>query len=133
MALHNRAFGNIVVHSENGRFVVTITAALSALPAMIWNNSSAAASGIATYAISSITISSYLVHRRVTRLSSLLFLASMSSFTISAAVVKRTRFLCHLRQLPADRGQLELLGILTNRRLLNRNRCGAHWITPLTG
>src|SRR5271165_5369623 len=48
MALHNRAFGNIVVHSENGRFVVTITAALSALPAMIWNNNSAAASGIAT-------------------------------------------------------------------------------------
>src|SRR6516162_946947 len=48
IALHNRAFGNMVVHSENGKFVVTITAALSALPAMIWNNNSAAASGIAT-------------------------------------------------------------------------------------
>ena len=58
MALHNLAFGNMAVHSENGRFVVTITAALSARPAMIWNNSSAAASGIATYAISSITINS---------------------------------------------------------------------------
>ena len=56
MALHNLAFGNIVVHSENGRFVVTITDALSARPEIIWNNSSAAASGIATYAISSITI-----------------------------------------------------------------------------
>src|SRR2546422_7174160 len=43
------------------------------------------------------------------------------------------RLFGHLRELPADRGQLELLGILTNRRLLNRNRCGAHWITPLTG
>jgi hypothetical protein len=27
MALHNRAFGNIVFHSEKGKFVVTITAA----------------------------------------------------------------------------------------------------------
>ena len=35
IALHNLAFGNIVVHSEKGRFVVTITAALSARPAMI--------------------------------------------------------------------------------------------------
>ena len=48
-------------------------------------------SGIATYASSSITINSYRVHRCVTGLSSLLFLASISSFTISAAVVKRTR------------------------------------------
>src|SRR6266568_6727806 len=48
IALHNRAFGNIVVHSENGRFVVTITAAFSARPAIIWNIISAAASGIAT-------------------------------------------------------------------------------------
>src|ERR1700739_3233219 len=30
IALHSRAFGNIVVHSENGRFVVIITAAFSA-------------------------------------------------------------------------------------------------------
>src|SRR5450432_1587134 len=29
-ALHNRGFGNTVVHSENGRFVVRITAARSA-------------------------------------------------------------------------------------------------------
>src|SRR5260370_33182860 len=59
MALHNRSFGTLVVPSKNGSFVVTITAALSARPAMIWNNSSAGASGIATYAISSITINSY--------------------------------------------------------------------------
>jgi hypothetical protein len=35
IALHNLAFGNIVVHSENGKFVVTITAARSARPAII--------------------------------------------------------------------------------------------------
>jgi hypothetical protein len=35
---YNLAFGNIMVHSENGRFVVTITAARSARPAMIWNS-----------------------------------------------------------------------------------------------
>lgn len=29
-ALHSRGFGNTVVHSENGRFVVTMSAALSA-------------------------------------------------------------------------------------------------------
>ena len=29
-ALHKRGFGNTVVHSENGRFVVTMSAALSA-------------------------------------------------------------------------------------------------------
>jgi hypothetical protein len=34
IALHNLAFGNIVVHSENGKFVVTITAARSARPAV---------------------------------------------------------------------------------------------------
>lgn len=34
IALHNRALGNFVAHSENGRFVVTITAAHSARPAM---------------------------------------------------------------------------------------------------
>jgi hypothetical protein len=34
IALHSRALGNFVVHSENGRFVVTITAARSARPAM---------------------------------------------------------------------------------------------------
>jgi hypothetical protein len=69
----------IVVHSEKGRFVVTITAALSVRPAMIRNNSSAAAFGIATYVISSITLRSYRVYRRVTRFNSLLFLPSMSS------------------------------------------------------
>jgi hypothetical protein len=35
--LHNLAFGNIVVHSENGKFVVTITGARSARPAIVWN------------------------------------------------------------------------------------------------
>src|SRR6267143_1298061 len=94
MALHNRAFGNTVVHSENGRFVVMITAAFSALPAITWNSISAPASARATYPISSITNSSYRVQRAVTRLSSLLCLASTSSLTISAAVVKRTRFRC---------------------------------------
>jgi hypothetical protein len=34
IALHNRALGNFVAHSENGKFVVTITAARSARPAM---------------------------------------------------------------------------------------------------
>jgi hypothetical protein len=58
MALHNLAFGNIAFHSENGRFVVTITAAISARPEITWNSSSTADSGIATYAISSITINS---------------------------------------------------------------------------
>src|SRR6266849_1071413 len=36
-ALHRRALGIIWVHSENGRLVVTITAAFSARPAMTWN------------------------------------------------------------------------------------------------
>src|SRR6266446_6795571 len=79
MALHNRAFGNTVVHSENGRFVVMITAAFSALPAITWNSISAPASARATYPISSITNSSYRVQRAVTRLSSLFCLASTSS------------------------------------------------------
>ena len=58
IALHNRAFGNSVVHSENGKFVVTITAARSARPAITWNSSSAPASAITTYPSSSITIRS---------------------------------------------------------------------------
>src|ERR1035437_1985420 len=94
MALHKRAFGNTVVHSENGRFVVTITDAFSDLPAMTWNNISAPASARATYPISSMTSSSYRVQRAVTRLSSLVCRASTSSLTISAAVVKRTRLRC---------------------------------------
>jgi len=32
IALHSLAFGNIVFHSENGKLVVTITAACSARP-----------------------------------------------------------------------------------------------------
>ena len=38
----------IVVLSENGKFVVTITAARSARPAITWNSNSAAVSGMAT-------------------------------------------------------------------------------------
>jgi hypothetical protein len=48
IALQSLALGNIVVHSENGRFVVMITAACSARPAITWNSNSAADSGIFT-------------------------------------------------------------------------------------
>jgi hypothetical protein len=36
-ALHSRALGMTCVHSENGRLVVTMTAAFSARSAMTWN------------------------------------------------------------------------------------------------
>ena len=48
IALQSLALGNIVVHSENGRFVVKITAARSARPATTWKSNSAADSGIVT-------------------------------------------------------------------------------------
>jgi len=48
MALHNRAFGNTCGHSENGRFVVTTTAAFSARSAITWKSSSAPASANGT-------------------------------------------------------------------------------------
>ena len=40
-ALHSRGFGITCVHSENGKFVVTITAAFSARSAITWNRNSA--------------------------------------------------------------------------------------------
>ena len=40
-ALHNRGFGKIVVHSENGRFVVTMIAARSVRSEITWNRNSA--------------------------------------------------------------------------------------------
>src|SRR5260370_3456661 len=43
-ALQSRALGITWVHSENGRLVVTITAAFSARSAMTWNRNSAPAS-----------------------------------------------------------------------------------------
>jgi hypothetical protein len=51
IALQSRALGILVVHSEKGKFVVTITAACSARPAMIWKSNSAAASGMTTYRV----------------------------------------------------------------------------------
>lgn len=47
-ALHNRGFGNTVVHSENGRFVVTMIAARSARSEITWNRNSAPISASGT-------------------------------------------------------------------------------------
>ena len=47
-ALQRRGLGNTCVHSENGRFVVTINAARSARSAITWNRNSAPMSASGT-------------------------------------------------------------------------------------
>ena len=47
-ALQSRGLGNTVVHSENGKFVVTISAARSARSAITWNRNSAPTSASGT-------------------------------------------------------------------------------------
>src|SRR6516165_9045757 len=61
-ALHKRGFGNTVVHSENGRLVVTMIAARSARSEITWNRNSAPMSANGTYPTSSSAINSYLCH-----------------------------------------------------------------------
>ena len=47
-ALHKRGLGNTCVHSENGKFVVTIKVARSARSAITWNKNSAPMSASGT-------------------------------------------------------------------------------------
>jgi hypothetical protein len=58
-ALQSRGFGNTVVHSENGKLVVTIMAARSARSEITWKRNSAPMSARGTYPTSSSAISSY--------------------------------------------------------------------------
>ena len=78
-------------HSENGRFVVTMTAAFSARSAITWNISSHAVSASGTYPSSSMQIRSSRSHRPSARLSWLACAASASSLISADAVANRTR------------------------------------------
>jgi len=91
IALHSRALGILVGHSENGKLVVTIIAACSARPAIYLEEQlrrSVRHNNVAKLVQDDKVVAHPAVAHRV---SCSWLCASIISVTISAAVVKRTR------------------------------------------